>query len=293
MKTVLRASIAAMVAAAAWSTSAEALPQPPPEVIAAAPARTTLLAYKANSTQSGATAVAVYETAPDRDGVKHRQMTIFDNKDGKFIPESTSDKLIACSMCSQFHDDSFYADHVEVSADHVHIDQFDSGEMPSTTSLDFVQKQGQWYVTKATRVTYEAGGGEPAREELPLPASRLVQDMDGRWSVPVYFNAIVVNDTTGRYSFPHGSHTVKELQDDIATSFTCKAAGCRVVLQTQQDGCMSLVRDGSGKWFAGSNTDPESKAGALDKAMAACRSGGSSTCKEVETRCNKGFRAIL
>jgi hypothetical protein len=283
--------IATAIAGLAWAGTP---PQAPAEIAAAVPAGMTLLSFKASGTQAGATAAAVYETAPDGDGVRHRQLTLFGNANGKFIPEVTSNKLIACSRCSQYHDDQFYPNHVEVSAGHVHIDQFDSGEMPSTTTFDFVQKQGKWYVTKATRDMYEAGGGDPHREKLPVPVSSLVQDMDGRWSVPTYFNALVVNDTTGRYSFPHGIHTMKELQDDIATSFTCKsAAGCRVLLQTQQDGCMSLVRDGTGRSFGATNTDPESKVGALDKAIAACKSGGSSTCKEVETRCNKGIRAIL
>lgn len=293
MKTALRALTAIIATAAAGLVLAGTPPQAPAEITVAAPAGMTLLSFKASGTQAGAAAAAVYETAPADDGVRHRQLTLFGNTGGKFVPEATSDKLIACSMCTQYHDDPFYPAHVEVSVGHVHIDQFDSGEMPTTTTFDFVQKQGKWYVTKATRDTYDRGFGDPHKETLPIPASGLVQDMDGRWSVPTYFNALVVNDTTGRYSFSLGEGSTKELQNDIATSFTCKAAGCRVLLQTQQDGCLSLVRDSSGKSFGAGNTDPDSKAGAIDKAMAACKSGGGATCKEVEARCSKGFRTIL
>jgi len=293
MKIALRALTTAVALAAAGLAWGGTPPQAPAEIAAAAPAGMTLLSFQASGTQAGATAAAVYETAADAEGVRHRQLTLFGNTNGKFVPEATSDKLIACSMCTQYHDDPFYPSHVEVSLGRVHIDQFDSGEMPSTTTFDFAQKQGKWYVTKATRDTYEGGYGDPHKETLPIPASGLVQDMDGRWSVPTYFNALVVNDTTGRYSFSLGLHTMKARQDDIATSFTCKTAGCRVLLQTQQDGCISLVRDSSGKSFGASNTDPESKTGAIDKAMAACKASGDSTCKEVEARCNKGFRTIL
>jgi hypothetical protein len=286
MKFALSALTTTLALAAAGLTWAGTPPQAPAEIAAAAPAGMTLLSFKASGTQTGATAAAVYETAPDKDGVRHRQLTLFGNTNGKFAPEVTSDKLIACSTCSQYHDDQFYPDHVEVSTGHVHIDQFDSGEMPSTTTFDFVQKQGKWYVTKATRDTYEAGEGDPRREKLAIPASGLVQDMDGRWSVPTYYSALAVNDATGKFAFEHGATTLQQLQKSIAED--CQGPGCRVLVQ-QQDGCMSLVRDSSGKSFGAGVANHEAKTDAVAKAMSACKAGGGNACKEVRTDCSKGI----
>ena len=286
MKITLCALTAAIATATAGLGWADASPQAPAEVAGAAPAGMTLLSFKASGTQAGATGVAVYESAPDGEGVRHRQLTLLGNTSGKFTPEATSAKLIACSKCSQYHDDPFYPDHVQVSAGRVHIDQFDGGEMPSTTSLDIVQKQGKWYVAKATRVTYEAGEGDPHQEKLPLPASGLVQDMDARWSVPTYYSALAANDASGKFAFEHGATTLQQLQKSIAED--CQGPTCRVLVQ-QQDGCMSLVRDSSGKSFGAGVADPEAKADAVAKAMAACKTDVGTGCKEVRTDCSKGI----
>lgn len=292
MKVAFCALNIAMTAAVAMPALADTPPRTPTEVIAAAPPGTTLLAYQASGPQSGATSVAVYESTPDSDGVRHRQLIIFKEENGKFVPEASSKRLIACSKCTQFHDDPFSPKYVEVSESRVHIDQFDSGEMPSTTSIDLERRQGQWYVTKATRVTYEAGAGDPLKENLPLPTSGLAQDMGGRWSVPPSFSAIVVNDVTGRYSLLHDYHTAQDLQQSIAGSHTCKVAGCRVLLKQSHDGCLSLVRDNNGMSFGAATVDPQAKTAAMAEAMAACKVAGGRECKEVETRCNSGIRIL-
>ena len=262
------------------------LPAAPAEVTAAAPPQTVLLAYTASGSQEGATAIAVYETPPDADDIRHRVLTIFGNRNGRFVPEVTSDKLIACSKCTQFHDDPFHPKHVEVSAGHVQIDQFDSGQMPSTTSFTFQKRQGKWLVTEATRETYEAGVGKPRLEKMPIATSGLVEDMDGRWTAPAYFNALVVDDITGMFAFLHGEPTIKQLHERIARD--CNASSCRVLAQ-QKDGCISLIRDSSGRSFGASNADPEAKLDAINNAMATCKATGGSGCAEVRTDCDKGI----
>jgi hypothetical protein len=59
----------------------------------------------------------------------------------EFIPDFANDKLIACSKCSQFHDDQFYPDDVKVSAGHIHIDQFDAGRSPPRPCLILYAKR--------------------------------------------------------------------------------------------------------------------------------------------------------
>lgn len=278
--------LAGAMGATALPAPSNPLPAAPAEVTAAAPHQTVLLAYRASGSQEGDTAVAVYETSPDADDVRHRVLTIFGNRNGTFVPEVTSDKLIACSKCTQFHNDAFAPENVKVSPGHIHLAQFDSGEMPSTTSFDFEKRQGEWYVTRATRVTYEGGDGDPIEENLPIPASGLVQHMNGQWSVPTYWNAIVVNDATGRFSFEHGEPTLQSLRNSIEKS--CKGPRCRVLAQ-QQDGCISLVHDSDGKSFGGGSSNPKSAAAAIGKALEACKAAGSEGCREIRTDCSKGI----
>jgi hypothetical protein len=265
----------------------------PPEIVAAAPDGTRLIFFKSSGDQADGTAAAVYETPPDSNDVRHRTLIIFGRKGGGFTPEVTNDKVIACSKCSQFHDDPFnpkYAEnYVDVAPDHIYMEQADGGERPSTTTLDFSRKKDRWYVAKAVREVIEAGRYESSTERLPLPASRLVQDMDARWSVPVYLNAIVVNDVTGRFAFIRGARSKESLENSIATD--CKGSDCRVLVR-QGDGCMSLVRDGSGRSFGVSVPNPNARtaerAVAASKALAECESSGGTACKEIRTDCAKG-----
>lgn len=143
--------LATLIASPAMSKAADPPATAPAEVMAAAPQGTHLLAFKTSGDQADADAVAVFEAAPDKEGVAHRDLIIFGKKNGKFVPEVTNDKLIACSKCTQFHDDPFYPRHLEVTPGRVHIVQFDSGEKTSETTLDLVRQAGDRHVTKATR----------------------------------------------------------------------------------------------------------------------------------------------
>lgn len=257
-----------------------------PEVIAAAPQGTRLISFRSSGPQSDADAIAVYETAPDQEGVRHRDLVVFRRKSGKFIPEIRSGKIIACSKCSQFHDDPFDDGNVGVTPGRIHIEQMDGGEKPSTTILDFVRKADAWRVTEATRITVEEGRGEQVTEKLPLPASGLMQDMDARWSVPTFFNAVVVNDKTHKFAFLHGSRTPAELEKSIAMS--CRdGSDCRVLVR-QQDGCMSLVRDEKLRAFAVGIQGSKDKQNAVALALAKCRVEGNGKCEEVRTDCSTG-----
>src|ERR1700754_3635922 len=157
------------IAPAFAAPSAPAPPTAPAEVTAAAPPGTTLLAFSASGEQPNADAMAVFETAADKDNVRHRTLVFFGKKDGKFVPDFSNDKVIACSLCRQFHDDQFYAGGVKVAPGHIHIDQSDAVEKPSATALDFVRKKDGWHVTKAPRRTVLAGYGADTSAALPLP----------------------------------------------------------------------------------------------------------------------------
>ena len=178
MKTAFRALTASLAASMMSAALAGTPPLAPAEVAAAAPAGTSLLTFKSSVTQAHAYAVAVYQTAPDQDGVRYRSLIIFGAKDGKFIPEVTSDKLIACSKCSPIHDDPFAFSHLILAPGHIHIDQMAAGREPSVVILDFAYKQGKWYVTRAERELWaDVGRYKSATERLPLPKSGLVQDL--------------------------------------------------------------------------------------------------------------------
>ena len=283
-------AFATLTAFPTLSKSAEPPPSPPTEVVAAAPQSTRLLAFKTSGDQVNADAVAVFETPPDKDGVMHRHLIIFGKKDGKFVPEVKSNRLIACSKCSQFHDDPFAYANLKVTQGHIHLDQMDGGEQPSTTALDFVRKDTHWVVTTATRVSVEEGRYDSKTEKLPIPASGLVKDMDGAWSVPTYFSALAVESKSNRFMFFHGDGTREELQGSIKSE--CKDGDCKVLVE-QQDGCISLVRDGNGRSFGAGTPDAGRKDEAIAAAMATCSSAGGNQCKAVRTDCSTGVRNKL
>lgn len=259
--------------------------QAPAEIAVAASAGTQLLAFKSSGAQADADAVAVYETAPDAQGARHRDLVVFRKQSGKFVPEARNDKIIACSKCSQFHDDPFDPDLITLSPGFLVIEQMDSGEQPSATTLTFAREGGAWRVKEAKRVTFAGGRGLATAEVLPMPPSGALKDMDGRWELPTFFNAIVVNDKARTFSFLHGDRTAAELDTHIAA--TCKdGPDCRVLVR-QQDGCMSLVRDDKFRSFAAGVADRKGKQKAKSQAMAACQAGGG-TCEEVRTDCSAG-----
>jgi hypothetical protein len=288
MTRTFRLALAAltMVAAPAFaSPPPKAVPSAPAEVAATGPAGTSLLSFTSSGDQPNADAVAVFETAPDKDDVRYRTLVVFGKKGDKFVPDFSSEKLIACSKCSQFHDDQFYPAHVKVSLGHIHIDQFDAGEKPSQTMLDLVRKQDGWHVTNATRETVVEGYGPVTTKKLPLPASGLARDMDANWTMPIFLNTVLFNRRSGKFMFMHKNPTPDAVW--AAAKGDCNKADCDVLVQ-QQDGCISLVKDGTGRPFAAGTPDPKNEKAALTKAMDACSAAGGKACKEANTDCNTG-----
>ncbi|WP_153242435.1 DUF4189 domain-containing protein [Frateuria defendens] len=262
----------------------------PPEVKVAAPSGTSLLAYTASGSQPDADAAAVFDTVPDKAGVRHRTLVVFGEKNGKFRPDFSSEKLIACSKCSQFHDDPFDGDYLKVTPGHIHIDQMDGGEKPSTSTLDFVRKAGTWHVTTATRLTVSEGRYDQKIERLPLPASGLAADLDARWTVPEYVNTLLSNQRTGKFIFAHGDRSPEAMWANQKAD--CNEKDCAVLVQ-QGDGCMALVRDESGHFFGGGSLDPEAQSQAQSRAMEACHRSNGKGCKPVRTDCSVGIRTRM
>ncbi|WP_049622962.1 DUF4189 domain-containing protein [Frateuria defendens] len=279
--------LAAMLAVSPLSVLA-ALPSPraPAEVAATAPEGTTLLAFATSGDQPHADAAAVFETRPDKEGVRHRTLVLFGKNDGRFVEDFSSDRLIACSMCSQFHDDPFDADYLKVTPGRVRIVQMDGGEKPSTTTLDLARQAGVWHVKAASRRTVEMGRYDERVERLLLPTSGLAKDMDAQWHVPVYLNTLLVNRKNGKFMFLHGHPTVDAMWE--SQKGDCTRQDCTVLAQ-QQDGCISLVRDESARSFGGESPDPKGEQQAASRAMAACNAAGGKACKEIRTDCTRGI----
>lgn len=278
--------LAALVGSPAMSMPPSPPPAAPAEVIAAAPQGTHLLAFKTSGDQADADAVAVFETAPDKDGVAHRDLIIFGKRNGKFVPEVTNDKLIACSKCTQFHDDPFYPRHLEVTLGRIRIVQFDSGEKTSETTLDLVRQAGNWHVAKATRKKVEGGWGEVVMENLPIPPSGLAHDMDARWNVPVYLSTLMVNNKNGNFMFLHRDESPEAAWNSVKGD--CNKQDCTILAQ-QQDGCISLVRDALSRSFGGVGADTRDEKPAVSAAMDACSAAGGKLCKPVRTDCTAGI----
>jgi Domain of unknown function (DUF4189) len=290
LRICLLGAFVALTSYPAMSKSAEPPPATPLEVVAAAPQGTRLLAFTASGDQPNADALAVFEAPPDKDGVIHRDLIIFGKSGGKFVPEVSNNKLIACSKCSQFHDDPFAHANLKVTPGHIHLDQMDGGEQPSTTAMDFSLKESRWVVTSATRLSVDEGRYDSRTEKLPIPSSGLVKDMDGAWSVPTYFNALAVETKSNRFMFLHGDGSRDELRGSVQSG--CKDGDCKVLVE-QQDGCISLVRDGAGRSFGVGIPDAGKKDQTVASAMAACSGAGGEQCKAVRTDCSTGVRNKL
>ena len=290
MTRTLRWALATLLMATApafASPASKTPPSAPPEVMAAAPPGTALQFFASTGDQPVADAMAVFETPLDKDNVRHRTLVMFGKKDGKFVPDFLSDKVIACSKCSQFHDDPWDDNFLKFTPGHLHIEQMDGGEKVSTTFLDFVRKAGVWHVTKARRETVFAGYGARTNKKLPLPTTGLAKDMDAQWNVPVFLNTILINHSKGdRFTFLHGDATVDAMWK--SEEGHCNRQDCTILVQ-QQDGCLSLVRDSNGRSFGAGTPDPKDEEAATAKAMNACTSVGGQMCKEVRNDCSRGL----
>jgi hypothetical protein len=275
-----------LVGSPAMSMPPEPPPTAPVEVVGAAPQGTHLLAFKTSGVQADANAVAVFEGEPDKEGVAHRDLIIFGKRNGKFVPEVTSDKLIACSKCTQFHDDAFDINDVKVSPGQVRIVQMDGGEKPTTTIVELARESGVWHVRSASRHVVDMGRFEERTVLLPLPKSGLAADMDAQWSVPVYLNTLMVNKNSGKFWFLHDGGSPEAVWKSM--DGRCGKQDCTILVQ-QQDGCISLVRDESSRWFSGANANHKDKKQAVFEAMNACNAAGAMNCKEVETQCRRGI----
>jgi len=279
---------AVLFAASACTFASGRLPtvSAPPEVVASAPAGTTIVAFATSGGQPDADAVAVFESAPDKDDVRYRTLVVFGKREGAFVPELANEKIIGCSKCTQFHDDPFWPDNVNVSPHHITIYQGDGGETPSTTSVRLAFRDDAWKIESATREVVRGGRGEAKAEDIALPASRLAKDLDAGWAVPVVYNTIVVNNTTGRFIFRHQTPTPDGVWDEVKGR--CNKQECSILVQ-QQDGCISLVQDSSARSFGGGTPDVGNERAASAKAMAACEAAGGQQCKVIRTDCARGM----
>lgn len=254
--------------------------------MAAAPAGATIIAFATSGVKPNADAAAVFEGAPDIGDVRHRTLVVFGMKDGKFVPQFANNNVIGCSKCTRFHDDPFWTDNVKVSPGHITIEQGDGGETPSTTSISFVRRGGIWKVERATREIVIGGRGELRAETISLPLSGLAKDLHAKWLVPVFYNTIIVNNTTGRFIFRHGTPTPDGVWDEVKGR--CDKQECSIVVQ-QKDGCISLVQDASARSFGAGAPDEKNENAASAMAMAACQAAGGRQCTVIRTDCTRGM----
>ncbi|MGN6480441.1 DUF4189 domain-containing protein [Luteibacter sp.] len=283
---VLFASVTLMAVVSAHAATQKPAPAVPQEVAAEAPAGSTLLAFASSGSQPNATAAAVFQGAATKNDARYRTLIVFAKRDGRFTPEFSSDKILGCSKCTQFHDDPFWPDGINVKPSRITINQGDGGETPSVTSIRLVRRGDAWTVESATREVVRGGRGDAKTEDIALPASRLAKDLDAGWVVPVFYNTIVVNNTTGRFIFRHRTPTPDGVWDEVRGR--CNKQECSILVQ-QKDGCISLVQDASAKSFGAGTPDEGNERAASAKAMAACQAAGGQQCKVVRTDCARGI----
>lgn len=256
----------------------------PAEVAGAAPAGTHLVYYKASGSQPDADAVAVYEAAADASGSHKRELLVFRKQDGAFREVTRSDRIVACSTCSPDRGDPFMdGDQLKVTPGHIDIVQVYGDEATTDVTFHFAYDKGQWRVISASRAD---GGAHPAK--LPLPPSGLLKDFDGQWTPTTLWNALAVNDKDHSFRFLMGQPNEEALEAGVKKA--CSEKGdCRVAARVQ-DGCLALVRDASGQFFAAASptTTNVSKGKASQDAMTSCKAKGKGECEAVRADCSAG-----
>ena len=239
------------------AADAPALQAPvPEEVQALVPAGMKLIYFRAdNGRTEGSDAVAILDhtnkPADPNMSTGPRPLIMLRKTGGVYKEEARNDHVIACSSCGEDMDDPFTPGGIELTPNHLVIEQ-DHGSASSAV-YKFVRdpKSEQWIVTSAVNTLAKqslTGGGfnkTPTRLKLPTPP--LLTNFDPGWRTPQFWKAVVVNDKTHDFSFVGNQSDEKALDESVKDE--CQKSGICHVLVKQLNGCVALVKDQSGSFY--------------------------------------------
>jgi len=284
--TLLAATIAPMAAATAAGGAAAT----PLAVVEATPPGASLLVYKADNVASPGTAAAVFETT--KDGVKYRELAIFNVVEGRITLAVRNSKVVACSKCGEMRDDPFeFTDSLDVKEDEVELDQFHGGPSQSHTYIKLVREPGtnQWIVGSTHRSVYFFGNGTAYKEKLPQPASGLARDLDAEWS-PLRWNGIAIDHIKKLPIYIQDTYSKSEF--DKFKRQECSGPGACTIAIRQNDGCMALAKDDRAGYFHASSPSAQERQTTEQSALAKCSVEGAGDCSVIYSKCFSVFSEI-
>ncbi len=291
---------AAAVIGPCMAADAPALQKPvPAEVQALVPTGMKLIFFRAdNGRAERSDAIAILEqakkSADPNESTGPRPLIMLRKTGGVYKEEARNDKIIACSNCGEDMDDPFTPDGIELTPDHLVVEQ-DHGPASSAV-YKFMRdpKSQQWIVVSAVNTLAEqsmaAGKFIKTPTRLKLPTPPFLTNFDPGWRTPQFWNAVVVNDKTHDFSFLKSSSNEKDLDERIDDN--CKKSGVCHVLAKQLIGCVALVKGHSGIFYAGSsstvkgNAENKAKSSALNE----CAKHSPGACEAIRSDCSQSSK---
>jgi hypothetical protein len=221
--------------------------------------------------------------------VKRRLLVLHNTKDGlQLLAEN--EKLIACSKCGQQLDDPFASRDLQLKDQTLIINQTENNAHPYSSSYEFKfdTNTKTWQLSKGTRTRQEendSGDWVSQTESVPVTPVMDISKVDGKWAVPQYWNAVVVNKETGSYTSFFNLETESALQLQIDQA--CKnESKCDVLTKTNY-GCVVIVQDDKNQIYAGGSgtSNKTNQALSLD-VMNRCKAANQQGCKEILAECS-------
>lgn len=295
----IRPIVFALACAAAWigpsaAADAPAVQTPvPPEVQALVPAGMKLIFFRAdNGRAERSDAIAIIaqaEQSADRnEGNSPRPLIMLRKVHGVYKEEVRNDNIIGCATCGEDHDDPFTPGGIALTPNHLVIEQ-DHGSASSAV-YRFMRdpKSEQWDVVGAVNTVAKPSLGGTVQKTstaVALPTPPLLANFNPGWQSPQFWNAVATNDATHDFSFLSSQSNEKDLDAHVADA--CKKTGACHVLVKQRSGCVALVKDHLGIFYAGSanGVSSTSKIQAKSSALDQCAKRGAGQCEAIRSDC--------
>lgn len=283
----------ACAAACVGVSAAAGAPAVPSEVQALVPAGMKLIFFRAdNGRAERSDAIAIMaqtqQSTDQSEGKSTRPLLMLRKVHGVYKEEARNDNIIGCATCGEDHDDPFTPGGIALTPNHLVIEQ-DHGSASSAV-YRFMRdpKSEQWDVVSAVNTVAKqslGGGVQKTSTAVELPTPPLLANFNPGWQSPQFWNAVATNDATHDFSFLSSQSNEKDLDAHVADA--CKKTGACHVLVKQRSGCVALVKDHVGIFYAGSanGVSSTSKSQAKSSALDQCTKRGAGQCEAIRSDC--------
>jgi Domain of unknown function (DUF4189) len=222
---------------------------------------------------------------------KRRLLVLHNTQDGLQLT-AENEKLIACSKCGQQLDDPFASKDIQLSGQTLTIKQIENNAHPNSVSYEFTFDKATktWLLSKGEVVRQQqqdSGDWAAERKSLPVTPSLEISKVDGKWSVPQYWNAVVTDKQGSLYTSFFNLESEAALQSVIDEA--CKNDDkCNVIAKANY-GCIAMAQDDKNRLYAANSNDSiKAAVDLVESAMNECKAASGQGCKEVFAECSVG-----